>query len=346
MPAKRKREEEAAPAAPSTRSTRSSARTAAKESQQAAPAVTKPKKAKTAAKPKATTTKRKVEAQAADDEPTKSKAKVPPTDEPSTKKSKSTVTKAAAPDPPIVKQKAKAPPTDVYSEEAALDLFSTYADEDNANLIGPTGFETLFEDAELSMEGAHQLIISWLFKPEKGVPEMLNIEKEAWMAGCKSLQLSSLPLLKRAITDLECLLVMGKSAPKQPANAVSYNMNTYRSYENEKRTGLQKLYLFCFTLAKPEASKNIDIDTAVAMWTVLLAPRYPLMSEIIEFITEKGSYKAANKDLWNMMFDFVNTVKSNLSGYEADGAWPSLIDDFVEWKKQKPTEREVFEIED
>lgn len=106
----------------------------------------------------------------------------------STKKSKSTVTKAAAPDPPIVKQKAKAPPTDVYSEEAALDLFSTYADEDNANLIGPTGFETLFEDAELSMEGAHQLIISWLFKPEKGVPEMLNIEKEAWMAGCKSLQ--------------------------------------------------------------------------------------------------------------------------------------------------------------
>lgn len=65
-------------------------------------------------------------------------------------------------------------------------------------------------------------------------------------------RLSSLPLLKRAITDLECLLVMGKSAPKQPANAVSYNMNTYRSYENEKRTGLQKLYLFCFTLAKPE----------------------------------------------------------------------------------------------
>ena len=78
------------------------------------------------------------------------------------------------------------------------------------------------------------------------------------------------------------------------------------------------------------------METATALWSVLLVPKYPLMSEVIEFInTKEGTYKAANKDLWAMMLEFCETVNPNLSDYERDGAWPTLLDDFVSWKKSK-----------
>ncbi|KAJ7349120.1 potentiating neddylation domain-containing protein [Mycena albidolilacea] len=77
------------------------------------------------------------------------------------------------------------------------------------------------------------------------------------------------------------------------------------------------------------------METSTALWSVLLVPQYPIISEVLEFITEKGTYKATNKDLWSMMLEFCRTVEPSLQDYEADGAWPTLLDDFVAWKKAK-----------
>jgi len=100
------------------------------------------------------------------------------------------------------------------------------------------------------------------------------------------------------------------------------------------KTSFRAFYSFCFTLVKPEQSKNIDMETASALWSVLLVPKYPLMGEVVDFINERlNTYKAANKDLWSMMLEFCETVNPNLSDYESDGAWPTLLDNFVQWKK-------------
>jgi len=78
------------------------------------------------------------------------------------------------------------------------------------------------------------------------------------------------------------------------------------------------------------------MEVSVAVWGVLLVPKYPIMEEVLEFIKEKQpKYKATNKDLWNMMLEFCKTVQPTLNDYEADGAWPTLLDDFVSWKKSK-----------
>jgi len=80
-------------------------------------------------------------------------------------------------------------------------------------------------------------------------------------------------------------------------------------------------------------SRNIEMETAIAFWSVLLAPSFSIVSEMIEFLNAKPSYKAANKDLWSMMLEFCRTVDPSLDNYEADGAWPTVLDDFVAWKK-------------
>jgi len=79
----------------------------------------------------------------------------------------------------------------------------------------------------------------------------------------------------------------------------------------------------------------LDMDIASAFWSVLLTPRFPIVAEMLEFISETGSYKAANKDLWSMVLEFCETVSPDLANFEADGAWPTMIDEFVEWKRAK-----------
>ncbi|KAI0792819.1 Cullin binding-domain-containing protein [Abortiporus biennis] len=85
--------------------------------------------------------------------------------------------------------------------------------------------------------------------------------------------------------------------------------------------------------------RNIDMETACAFWSVLVAPRYPLAQELLNFINEKGTYKGVNKDLWSMTLEFCQTISPNLEDYEADGAWPTMLDDFVAWKNnQNPSD--------
>lgn len=234
-----------------------------------------------------------------------------------------------------VKQTESAPPPtkdEPYTPQRALSFFNAYADPDEPNAIGPEGFEKLCSDAGLSMEGAMPLILAWQLEAQ----EMARISKEEWIKSTGTLRISSLRQLSVALTDLENLLIYGKP-PVQKSKKEPYERRNYWSYTSDVNAVFRKLYIYCFQLVKPSASKNIEMETAVAIWSVLLAPKFPLMREILEYINEKGTYRAANKDLWNMMLEFCETVTPNLDNYEADGAWPTLLDEFASWKKGKST---------
>ncbi|KAF9030782.1 Cullin binding-domain-containing protein [Panaeolus papilionaceus] len=237
------------------------------------------------------------------------------------------------PNPPVKKvETKKSTKLEPYSPKRALDLFNEFADSDDPDVIGPEGFESICQKANLAMDGALPLIFAWQFEAK----EMAKISKGEWEAGTAALRVSSIPALALVISELDDLLMQNKP-PAKPAAAkeLDYDRTRYNMYSHNIKSGFQKLYQFSFNLVKPEASKNIDMETSVAFWSVLLAPKFPLMKEVIEFIVEKNSYKATNKDLWSMMLEFCETVTPNLDNYEADGAWPTLLDDFVAWKQAK-----------
>ncbi|EIW85460.1 DUF298-domain-containing protein [Coniophora puteana RWD-64-598 SS2] len=178
---------------------------------------------------------------------------------------------------------------------------------------------------------------------------MGKIKQDEWTEGTSALQISSLPVLGHALRDLENLLVRDAEPIKTASNAAPskkrtsatagaaqkdpYNRSRYFGYAEDKNAAFSELYQFCFVLAKPPQSRNIEMETAIAFWSVLLAPSFSIVSEMIEFLNAKSSYKAANKDLWSMMLEFCRTVDPSLDNYEADGAWPTVLDDFVAWKK-------------
>jgi len=212
----------------------------------------------------------------------------------------------------------------------ALDLFSGYAKEDDKTVMETEGFEHLCTDANITLDGALPLILSW----QMGSKEMGKITKDEWVKGTSSLRISSLPLLSLVATELEDLLIRGCAPIKPTTKKNDYDRSAYNTYARDVKAGFHKLYMFCYVLAKPEQSKNLDMETSVALWSVLLVPKYPIMTEVIFFINNNiETYKATNKDLWSMMLEFCQTVDPNLQDYEADGAWPTLLDDFVIYKK-------------
>ncbi|KAI0329867.1 DUF298-domain-containing protein [Cubamyces sp. BRFM 1775] len=177
---------------------------------------------------------------------------------------------------------------------------------------------------------------------------MAKFKEEEWMKGTGELRASTLQALSLAIRDLEDLLLLdkppiqpppGTEPPVKKRSAQSagrvepYSRQKYYLYAANREKAFLELYAFCFSLAKPPTGRNIDMDTASAFWSVLVAPKYPIMNDILKFIADKGTYKGVNKDLWNMTLEFCRTVQPDLSNYDPDGAWPTMLDDFVTWKK-------------
>ena len=117
---------------------------------------------------------------------------------------------------------------------------------------------------------------------------------------------SSLALIAVILSDLNDLIVLGRpvvamSRVKSQRGA-TYDTTRYDSYAADTHKAFSSFYSFCFALAKPEyvrcfpllnvdahgdhsrSSRNIDIETACAFWSVLLTPQFPLIAHVIEFI--------------------------------------------------------------
>ncbi|KAJ2917211.1 hypothetical protein MD484_g3217, partial [Candolleomyces efflorescens] len=234
--------------------------------------------------------------------------------------------------PPLPSQPPAAKPQtslkyEPYTAQRALALFAKYADSDDSNVIGPDGFEALCTDAGIPLDGALPLILAWQLNAQ----EMAKISKDEWVKGTATLKVACLPALSTALTDLQNLLILQQGAAQKPTGKKDevYDRTLYNSYTQDIQGSFGKLYTYCFSLAKQEGSRNIDMEasTSCAFWSVLLVTQYPIMQSILDFLSEKPNYKATNKDLWSM-------------DYEADGAWPTLLDDFVAWKKEKMTSAE------
>nr|XP_018265886.1 defective in Cullin neddylation protein 1 [Kwoniella dejecticola CBS 10117]OBR88044.1 defective in Cullin neddylation protein 1 [Kwoniella dejecticola CBS 10117] len=140
------------------------------------------------------------------------------------------------------------------------------------------------------------------------------------------------------------------------ASLKSY-LPTLRKKLNTDPAYFKKVYMHVFTLAKgPDPStRTLQLDTAVALWTTFIPPALssnpsslsrtsdtdtgsnsgpPQFTRAdfdlwIEFIQKKG--KAVSKDTWSLLIDFIRSIDKEFKEYDDEGAWPSTIDDFVEF---------------
>ncbi|CEL52272.1 DCN1-like protein 4 OS=Danio rerio GN=dcun1d4 PE=2 SV=2 [Rhizoctonia solani AG-1 IB] len=231
---------------------------------------------------------------------------------------------------------------DTFTLERVQAMFDKYIDEDDSNVIGAEGMERLCTDASVPMDGALPLLITWSVNAKT----LGTITRSEFTDSFGKLKIDTPEKMALMASDLNSLFfgcnISEQASRMSLANSKldsdSYDRTQLRSYQRNAESAYAKFYSFCFALVKPPQSRNIDMETATAFWSVILAPKYPIAAELLKFIDEKGTYKAVTKDLWGMTLEFCKTVQPDLTGHdEEEAAWPTLLDDFVEWKKAKAT---------
>ncbi|RCI16371.1 hypothetical protein L249_2459 [Ophiocordyceps polyrhachis-furcata BCC 54312] len=106
----------------------------------------------------------------------------------------------------------------------------------------------------------------------------------------------------------------------------------------------KRVYRYTFVVGRDQDQKSLSVENALIYWGMLFAPPgrawKTKMHDWFElwkrFLEEKWT-RSVNKDMWNMTLEFAlkSTADESLSFWNEDGAWPTVIDDFVMWSRDK-----------
>ena len=73
------------------------------------------------------------------------------------------------------------------------------------------------------------------------------------------------------------------------------------------------------------------------MLQLLHGDAYPKhVPSLIDFLGQHKSTekKGVSQDEWQMMLNFCIEIRPDCSNFAEDGAWPLLLDDYVEWYRE------------
>jgi len=212
---------------------------------------------------------------------------------------------------------AAAPAPAAPSKGALNALFDAYEKKDDAaDTVGVNGTVAYLADLGVAPSDVAAFVVSEIVRS----PTLGEITREGFGAGWSALGADTLDKQRR--------LVAGRRA------ALAGSAELRRA-----------VYAHAFRLGLTESNqRSIEKDTALGFWSVLLAPpafewstpRHDWLGEWIEFVGQANA-KGVNKDVWEQTLKFAGeTLKDeSLSWWDENSAWPALIDEFVEWVKEK-----------
>jgi len=210
-------------------------------------------------------------------------------------------------------------------------LFDGYKDPDGED-ITVNGTIKLCEDLEKDPEDVVLLAVAYELKS----PEIGCWTRKGWVDGWKSNSCDSLPAMRNAVARFA----------EQLSSDPAY---------------FKKVYLYTFDLGRTEGARSLGMESAQAFWSLLIP--YGLkggaLSHIpstdsdhdvdmsgaegwkseyttwwFDFLNEKGG-KGVSKDTWSMFLEFMRGIDAKFEKYDMEAAWPSTIDDFVEYAKER-----------
>ncbi|KAI1286719.1 DCN1-like protein 4 [Halotydeus destructor] len=190
-----------------------------------------------------------------------------------------------------------------FSQKRCSALFSEYAAANDPEVIGPEGIENFCHAISVDPEDVVMLVVSW----KMDAKQMGYFTKKEWLKGLSEIQCDSIVKIRSKIDSLRSQM---------------YDQGTFKN-----------VYRFAFDFSKDKDQRSMDIETARAMLALLLGKQWPMQRYFDQFL-ENSKYKVINKDQWCNVLEFSRSVNSDLSNYDEDGAWPVMLDEFVDWYRK------------
>ncbi len=106
----------------------------------------------------------------------------------------------------------------------------------------------------------------------------------------------------------------------------------------------KQVYRHTFVAGKEPTQKALGLENAVVYWGLLFSSpgrqwatkSHDWLELWTAFLKEKWT-RSVNRDMWNQALEFAtkSMADETLSFWKEDGAWPSVIDDFVAWCRER-----------
>lgn len=75
--------------------------------------------------------------------------------------------------------------------------------------------------------------------------------------------------------------------------------------------------------------RDLAFETALALWGLILTPKYPMTEIWITFLTTKDTKYDISQDTWNMILDIFEESSGNFKNFDDKDAWPLIIGEFI-----------------
>jgi len=202
----------------------------------------------------------------------------------------------------------KAAPKSAWFE----DEFEKYEDKSDGS-IGPEGVEKFCTDLGVDPADVLVLVFAW----QLDASQMGYFSREEWKRGAERGLGSA-----TSYEELKQLLQTICVAVREPRGAEQ----------------LRSLHAYTHKFCREERKKNIDVGSAVAMLQLLHGDAFPKhVPKLAEFLQghDTAGKRGVSADEWAMLLNFCNEIAPDCSNFQDDGAWPLLLDDYVEWYREK-----------
>uniref|UniRef100_A0A915E2M1 Defective in cullin neddylation protein n=1 Tax=Ditylenchus dipsaci TaxID=166011 RepID=A0A915E2M1_9BILA len=186
-------------------------------------------------------------------------------------------------------------------------LFSRYAndpaDKVEPNRIGPNGMGRLLTDLNVNPTDRIVLAFAWKLKAERQC-EFSNAE---FRDGLLAMKVDSLDKLRARLPKL--------------------------NEELNDPVKFREFYQFTFQYAKSVSQRSLELEMAICYWQLIFTGLADRRVDLwIDFLRQKN-VKGIPRDTWNLFLDFLQSTSPDYSNYDCEGAWPVLIDEFVDYAR-------------
>jgi len=191
-----------------------------------------------------------------------------------------------------------------YSDARANSLFDCYKDPD-CDCILAEGVEKFCEDLEVRPDEFIVLVLAWKLNAET----MCVFTREQFISGCQSMRVDSIKAIQSKFSDLLTEI---------------QNKQTFKDMYK---------WTYRFGLDHEAGQRTLPVEMAVSLWKLIFSQNEPaILPRWLTFLQKHQSIRGVSRDTWDMFLNFVEQVSDDLTSYDDTEAWPSLLDDFVEYE--------------
>ncbi|XP_048425841.1 DCN1-like protein 1 isoform X1 [Pyrus x bretschneideri] len=211
------------------------------------------------------------------------------------------------------------------------ELYNRYKDP-RVDMILVDGISLLCNDLQVDPQDIVMLVVSWHMK----AATMCEFSKQEFIDGLESLGIDSLDKFREKIPFMRSELKDEQKFREIYNFAFGWAKEKVLIYVC---VGVRVCFVFMFIYTyiasfSFQGQKSLALDTAIGMWQLLFAEKqWPYVEHWCQFLQARHN-KAISRDTWSQLLEFARAVDSSLSNYDAEGAWPYLIDEFVEYLKE------------